>query len=561
MIRDEALRLTHTILLSLFAATLLFARPVAAADGQEIYSFVADRLNAWRVGTADTVTEPVQTGLILRSNRSKYSYQIVTASIPVEAGRIYRLSYDMVLRSGNMIIGVQDVAKQTWVVQWPLKSSGGKEERLFQSPADQINIVIANNNSEDAISELAIASLTLSESSAEVDIKGIPVAVAERFPGWRLEPYNDLMPSSSSSSVTLAGAGNSGLYFRRDLDPSKTYRLNLEGAGASALRLRYGDQSPLYHSAPTGSLSYLVDGISGIELLYFSDKAFSYRIQKIDIVECPTCLTDTKLKSLLTRTIPGIERLVKSKPLDAAAVLMNWTAGVVDHGYGVDNVVSNTARMEKMSAGEIYTDIWMNDAGGTFCGGFALFYQRILALFDIPAFTLGVGIVGTDLTHVTTIVPQQTATGIRFYIFDPTFNETYRTTSGRELADMETILKAINADQIRSIEPDAKTISRTAIVPVALIPKFQHDLLIAGAKAECPPVQGGDVVICRNFTYSSAMAFLGSDTEMRKFDITSRTAIVVQLLKRGVNSIGMPPASPQRMSFERLMTQYGIHVH
>ena len=86
-------------------------------------------------------------------------------------------------------------------------------------------------------------------------------------------------------------------------------------------------------------------------------------------------------------------------------------------------------------------DFFDLDKGGISCGGFSVFFQRVLQLFGINAFTVNYGIQSSFVTHVTVIVPHDG----NFYVLDPSFDVTFMR-EGRMLD----VAEAINILQTRS---------------------------------------------------------------------------------------------------------------
>jgi hypothetical protein len=84
-------------------------------------------------------------------------------------------------------------------------------------------------------------------------------------------------------------------------------------------------------------------------------------------------------------------------------------------------------------------DMFLALKGAVFCGGAAVFFDKILKLFGYDSFTLDFGDTREELTHVTTILPVKEGGGWQYYIFDPSFNAVMVSTEGKLLSVFDLI--------------------------------------------------------------------------------------------------------------------------
>ncbi len=257
------------------------------------------------------------------------------------------------------------------------------------------------------------------------------------FRGWQVEPYGAVEWTSNAGSVRLSSpASASGIFFRRRLDPAKTYRLQLDGhavSGSTTVRVTTGQRGPKWFPAPNGAKHLTVSASDSIEAVIYGDAAYAYRLDTIAIEECAACLADRQFAELVIAEIPALRGLLDRDRKAAARALMNWTANVVAFGDGIE---AATLLELDMSAAEAYQELWSAHAAGTACGGFADFFAKVLRLFGFDAFTMNIGYAGTALTHVTTVA----VIDDEFYLLDPTLNGVYIDTRSGDLARLEPVL-------------------------------------------------------------------------------------------------------------------------
>lgn len=213
-----------------------------------------------------------------------------------------------------------------------------------------------------------------------------------------------------------------------------------------------------YGIAPDGKLGLVISGTTDVEILIYSNSPFSYRT-KLAISECPSCMTDAQLRDVVRREIPGIEDRLKSELLPAIDELLHWASSVVDAGGDIPEFANLVQATSLMPASQLYSELWLQDEGGAKCGAFSVFFQKLLALFDVPAFTVDMGQTGA-FTHVTALVPIASDGKTKFYLFDPTFDGTYRSRRDGAYVDLESVLNGSVAAVFA-----ARPIPRTVMYP------------------------------------------------------------------------------------------------
>ena len=278
------------------------------------------------------------------------------------------------------------------------------------------------------------------------------------FGGWQLEPYGAVGWTPNAGSVRLSSAATQGgIFFRRQLDPAKTYRLQLDGhavSGKTTVRVTIGQSGPKWLPAPDGAKHLTVSASDSIEALIYGDAAYAYRLDTIAIEECAACLADRQFARLVVAEIPTLQGLLDRDRKAAARALLDWTAHVVAFGDGIE---AATSWELDMSAAEVYQELWSTHAAGAACGGFADFFAKVLRLFGFDAFTMNIGYAGTALTHVTTVA----VIDGEFYLLDPTLNGVYIDPRSGDLARLEPLLNkpaSGDADYVFRTSPIARDV-------------------------------------------------------------------------------------------------------
>ncbi len=276
-------------------------------------------------------------------------------------------------------------------------------------------------------------------------------AVQQRLPGWQLETFSAATVSANRSQVRVTSAPPSGgLFLRREVSDGPVRQLTFKGQGNGTLRITLGDGVHGYRPAPSGTLTMPIDPAQPIEVLIYADGAFEYVIESVSVDPCPACVTDARLREIVLRDVPGLDR--ERSAFERARLLLDWTAHIVDEGRDVPRFAGNDSLISSVGAGEAYQEIWLPDAGGALCGGYSVFFAKVLALFGFDAYTIDMGDADARLTHVTTLV----FIDGRFYIFDATLNGYY--VRGDRPASLDEVLSGTTTLLLREVR-------RTAVWP------------------------------------------------------------------------------------------------
>ena len=268
------------------------------------------------------------------------------------------------------------------------------------------------------------------------------------IPNWQISPYKEVKVESHELPLKISSLAG-GLFFNYLQPIEEGSCLQIEGHRVNSiatLRLKYGDDDPIYMQAPEGALELGLSPASSIEVMIYGDSAFGYELDELTISKCKDVMTDAQFRKYIMGQIPDLEHALAEKDtLKAARLLLHWSAGVSDLGSKIPKAALVNS-VTSLSASEIFGNIWEKDVGGGSCGAFACFYAKILHLFGIDSFAIDIGFDPSLLfTHVTTIVASHVGEKRKFYLFDPTADGTFVDFQGNYV-DLETILNSYDKE-------------------------------------------------------------------------------------------------------------------
>jgi hypothetical protein len=177
-------------------------------------------------------------------------------------------------------------------------------------------------------------------------------------------------------------------------------------------------------------------------------------------------VSNASLRRRILEDTPDLrEALADKNTLMAARLLLNWTANAGN--YALDG---SLLIYKATSAADYFYNFYLPDKGGNYCGGYAYFYSGILNLFGIDALQMGFGSPTGDLTHATVVVPIWDGVTYQYYIFDPTFNCTFRDASTGDYLTVFDLFDYLQGGRVNDIAVESQSLAtRTwlATSPVA----------------------------------------------------------------------------------------------
>lgn len=254
------------------------------------------------------------------------------------------------------------------------------------------------------------------------------------FVGFR--PYLSVVKVSDDGDLKIAGVGylNSGLAVKTKNTSRYPELVILDGGevkGPPSLGVELNSKSRTYTRAAEGKFYFSLAPGDTVDLLIVSagGYAYSYSIKAISKEKCASCVGQEFFRDSIIRERPEIESAINNGEWER--VLLSLL-----------DFASNRVVLGATSRSDIAYTFFPNDLTYTFshnlsegsCGLFTDYFRKIIKEFGFESASLDFGIdSSTYLTHVTAVV---LAPDGKYYIFDPTFNATYRSRTGR-LVDVE----------------------------------------------------------------------------------------------------------------------------
>jgi hypothetical protein len=380
-------------------------------------------------------------------------------------------------------------------------------------------------------------------------------AVKRAFPEWNATPYGQPATQPAPQGVVLGGgASPSGVFFTRKLNPEQFYRLTVQGRAGGvlpSLRLHLDERPLSWHSLANGA-NMILPKAAELEALVYADVPYTYNLREIRVEPCPACITDEILKAAIIGEAgisPG------DAPLILARKLRTWTANAVVLGPEPVNMTATTTAVVVQPAWQTYVEIFKPGLGGVSCAGIAAYYQKILALFGLPSFTIDMGFDnGTGLTHVTTILVLGTPEQRHFFIFDPTFSGSY--VKNGKIAEVMESLRA------KRVEFRTTPMSRRVLIPHSELRRFLKDNQEARSRAICDresPIP--ETTECRDFVDSPAYNRIMMGRAMAQNGFSQEQDFILGLMRHrviGVLPSGIDPEA--HLEFFKQLAQLGIPV-
>jgi len=360
----------------------------------------------------------------------------------------------------------------------------------------------------------------------------LPLLEAQ-FAGWQITAFHAPRVTPLSPGFRIeSSADSSGLMFRRIVGSGQMHRVVIRGVSRSpvlpGLRVREDEGDYVWQPMDRQGVDVVLSHGTRVEVLFYSDHPYAFDLHEFRIESCPQCLTADAFKALVAGeagVAPG------DGGVALARKLRNWAANAVVYALDPATVDRTTYAAATLPAHQIYTDYFRPARGGVSCGGAAVFFQKVLALFGVPSFTIGIGYDGTLLTHVTTVMVDGGGSGRRFYIFDPTFAGAYVADGG--YADAVELLRGEPA----RFETDA--MSRRVLVPRPELEAFLDENERAQAHAVCDRQSVvADTVECHGFVDNLAFNALAMRPLMEARGIPAAADFILTLMRHAVISYG-----------------------
>lgn len=372
------------------------------------------------------------------------------------------------------------------------------------------------------------------------------------------EAYKNVVVQKEDDGLIIGNAGTpAGLYFRYKLNQEERYSVKITGkelSGRTTMRVRRNDGKPEYLRAPNGFSALVESNVNTLELLFYSDSQFSYRLSSIAIDSCPSslsrCKNDDDLRNLILTEVPGLEQTLVTDRFEAAVQLLNWTSNNIDLALSQEIHDNTMVGFSSKRASEIYYQIFQPDEGGVWCGGSAVFFNKVARLFDFMSFTLNFGDMRDDLTHVTCIIAFPHQDAWRYFIFDPTFNFTFRFKNTKGYASVSELIEALTSEKYSEIYIDEKDLAEREYIAI------RKDL----SRCETLKYENDRLLVC------SAQNNIRSYFQRHRKELIRNgysaelPGAYLQLFKKRIFSIGSATEPVVSQNFSNSMQNIGIPV-
>lgn len=261
-----------------------------------------------------------------------------------------------------------------------------------------------------------------------------------------LKPYGAVTVAANadktSVSVDNADEIGGGVYIRTKRlikDNRALLKFDVEYIEGNSASVRNSSARGIHFAELKPQNQYVVSDADDIDLFVYSSIHVKMRIKNIQIVRCaiplqPQCKNDDDLIAKI-RSSPDFPKGEHGMAL--AKYLLNWAANNSDYDVAGDLSKIAEEKFGSSSAGEIYYQYYEPSRAGGYCSSVALFFAKLLQLFDFDAFTIDFGMIKG--THVSVLLYD--AASAKFYLLDPTFNGYFVNSTGR-LLDLAELLQA-----------------------------------------------------------------------------------------------------------------------
>jgi hypothetical protein len=366
--------------------------------------------------------------------------------------------------------------------------------------------------------------------------------------------YNQPKIREYPDGISVSNSGKpAGVFFLYRLDKASRYRLKFSGMNRSniaSLRIQVDDGPLIYNRAPNGEQEFVYSNSERIELLIYSDTEFDYLIKKISLEECESCLIDDDLKRRILSEIPRLEKLLDENRKLAVMLLLDWCSNNSDFTFNNQIMQESSSKVFAQTVSQTYYELFEPDKGGVFCAGFAVFYMKVLELFDFDALTIDFGEVNDYLTHVTTIITFIENQVPKHYIFDPTFNITLKYKDNGEFADLKSIFGMFNSGRMNEVFWDEMPMDRDVIF-------FNSSFVRQSAKSDtCKKVEclSKKAYSCKYYNYALDDWIRRNKKKIEEHGFNANRNILIELMLHKVYNISRGESDP----FVALLREQGV---
>jgi hypothetical protein len=312
----------------------------------------------------------------------------------------------------------------------------GLREFTFQIESEIEVLIYADQTFEYELNKLELIASEGSKQSKSAPglLQHSPQALAsigEKL-GVSVALFGSGRVAEKSGRILISNAGSAGgIRFTFDSIKPRPHKFSIKGEpihGKPSLRVGELLKPLRYIAPPDGDeLSFVIGETGTTEFILYADSPFTYAINDIRITECKDCRSNIDLKAIILDETPGLAGALQSNRLEAARLILDWVA---KNGNWTEDLALEAKTYPAVVANravETYYNIFQPNIGAVFCGGLAVFLNKVYHIFGYDSFVADFGYSAeSDYTHLTTVIAQRAGTEWSFYIFDPWWNATFR---------------------------------------------------------------------------------------------------------------------------------------
>lgn len=281
------------------------------------------------------------------------------------------------------------------------------------------------------------------------------------------------------------------------------------------------------------------------EILLFSGGAVDFEIRNVKLVDCATGEWRCRTAEDFAELLPGNPDDIS---VDRLISLTEWVTRNAD--YAASEAVAKSIDFTGLTPSQMYYKYYEPSIGGGYCSATAVFLAGTLRSEGFETFTIDFGLRDGDLTHVTTIV----AVGDEFYMMDATFGAYFAIPGTNNPIDLFEVLDGAAYD-FRTLDMSGRDFIVAADDRERLARMQELNLV-----ENCKPSKERPVVVCNRPEFGLNAYFESFAVPLRENNLESTPQTLIELLKRGVFSIGANEDTDAMRRFARELDVRGIEL-
>lgn len=261
-------------------------------------------------------------------------------------------------------------------------------------------------------------------------------------------------------------------------------------------------------------------------------------------------LADCDAHEWRCRTAEDFDELLPGDPQDTSnerlVSLTEWVSRNAD--YAASESIASSVDVTGLTASQMYYKYYEPSSAGGYCGATAVFLARTLRSQGYETFTIDFGLRDGHLTHVTTIV----ALGDQYFMMDATFGAYFAVPGTNQPIDLFDVLDGAAYD-FRTLDMSGREF---------IVAKNDKDRLERMKEMSlvdnCKTSKDHPVVVCNRPGFGLEAYLESFSVPLRENNLERSPQTLIELLKRGVFSIGASEDTDAMRRFARELDARGI---